>query len=155
MEETGAEYVAKSQAENEREEHLVIELGSIESERALHGGERRSRARPLSAGQMESLAALCDTFVPSIDVSNHAVDDDSVLTFYRTSASTAGASLRVTIRLFIQHIDAGTAFNGFVLGQRVNNGENASPKASSDEIVALAASNVDRNFHFMRKIELE
>ncbi|KAL6980002.1 long-chain-alcohol oxidase [Sarracenia purpurea var. burkii] len=94
MEKTSAEYAANSQAENEREERIVIELGSMESERALHGGERRSQVQPLSSGQMESLAALCDTFLPSIDICNEAVDADYVA-FYRTSASMAGTSQRV------------------------------------------------------------
>ncbi|KAL6544200.1 hypothetical protein OROGR_010697 [Orobanche gracilis] len=47
--------------------------------------------KPLSCGQMDALIALCDTLLPSIDVS----DDDQhrhqphVLQFYQTSASMA------------------------------------------------------------------
>ncbi|KAL6953276.1 long-chain-alcohol oxidase [Sarracenia purpurea var. burkii] len=94
MEQTRANYITNSQAKNEREEHVATELGSIQSERVLDGGGRRSRVRPLSSWEMESIIALCDTFLPSIDVSNHAVGDDSVATFYQTSASMAGATER-------------------------------------------------------------
>ncbi|KAL6953273.1 long-chain-alcohol oxidase [Sarracenia purpurea var. burkii] len=95
MEQTRVDYIINSQAENKREERVATELGSIQSERVLDGGGRRSRVRPLSSWEMESIVALCDTFLPSIDVSNHAVDHDSVATFYRTSASMAGATERV------------------------------------------------------------
>ncbi|CAA0838834.1 Long-chain-alcohol oxidase FAO4A [Striga hermonthica] len=52
---------------------------------------------PFSAGQMEALTALCDTLLPSVDISGddlrrqdlHAPLDD-VIRFYQTSASMAG-----------------------------------------------------------------
>ncbi|PIN26290.1 Glucose dehydrogenase/choline dehydrogenase/mandelonitrile lyase (GMC oxidoreductase family) [Handroanthus impetiginosus] len=59
---------------------------------------------PYSEGQMEALSALCDTLLPSIDVSDD-LDDDSVVQFYRASASMAGTPQRLAILLGekIQH----------------------------------------------------
>lgn len=54
----------------------------------------------LSAGQMEALVALCDTFVPSIDVSQLPVDDFSAIKFYQTSDSMAGTPRPVNILVF-------------------------------------------------------
>ncbi|KAL6957780.1 long-chain-alcohol oxidase, partial [Sarracenia purpurea var. burkii] len=94
MEQTRGDSVTNSHAENEREVHIATELGSIESERGLDGGGRRSRVWPFSSREMESLVALCDTFLPSIDASNNTADDDSITTFYRTSAFMAGTPER-------------------------------------------------------------
>ncbi|KAL0386644.1 UNVERIFIED_CONTAM: Long-chain-alcohol oxidase FAO4A, partial [Sesamum latifolium] len=41
-----------------------------------------------SSSQMEALTALCDTLLPSLDVSS-VDDDDSLIQFYQTSASMA------------------------------------------------------------------
>ncbi|KAL3645815.1 hypothetical protein CASFOL_010995 [Castilleja foliolosa] len=47
--------------------------------------------KPFSCGQMEALIALCDTFLPSIDVNtNDHHQSDDVIQFYQTSASMAG-----------------------------------------------------------------
>ncbi|KAL0330993.1 UNVERIFIED_CONTAM: Long-chain-alcohol oxidase FAO4A [Sesamum angustifolium] len=45
-----------------------------------------------SSGQMEALTALCDTLLPSLDVSS-VDDDDSLTQFYQTSASMAATPL--------------------------------------------------------------
>ncbi|KAF5749114.1 long-chain-alcohol oxidase FAO4A-like [Tripterygium wilfordii] len=52
-------------------------------------------ANSLSARQMESLSALCDTLLPSIDVADEDVVDSSLSNFYRTSASMAATPQRV------------------------------------------------------------
>ncbi|KAH0455690.1 hypothetical protein IEQ34_015722 [Dendrobium chrysotoxum] len=53
----------------------------------------------LSKRQMESLVALCDTLLPSVDPPPRDSDDsrdvDGVATFYRTSASMAGIAERI------------------------------------------------------------
>ncbi|KAI3453916.1 hypothetical protein Pfo_010579 [Paulownia fortunei] len=56
------------------------------------------RTKPFSCGQMEALSALCDTLLPSIDVSHDQLDQ-SVLQFYQTSASMAGTPQRVAVFL--------------------------------------------------------
>ncbi|KAI7995047.1 Long-chain-alcohol oxidase FAO4A [Camellia lanceoleosa] len=109
MDQDGAEYT--SSPESAREElHAVIELGSIDSQRLIDGvggGERtQPPSKSLSSAQMESLSALCDTFLPSINVSNGTtIDDDSLATFYRTSASMAGTQHQVEelIMVKLQH----------------------------------------------------
>ncbi|KAM3734457.1 hypothetical protein ACB098_10G015800 [Castanea mollissima] len=54
----------------------------------------REKVNSLSSWEMDSLIALCDTFLPSIDVSNLTIND-SVVKFYTTSASMAGTPERV------------------------------------------------------------
>ncbi|GJS94145.1 hypothetical protein Tco_0801113 [Tanacetum coccineum] len=44
----------------------------------------------LSSREMESLVALCDTLLPSIDISQDRVANDSLIKFYQTSASMNG-----------------------------------------------------------------
>ncbi|KAM1419854.1 hypothetical protein EV2_023800 [Malus domestica] len=44
---------------------------------------------------MESLTAICDTFLPFIDVSDATTANASLIAFYRTSASLAGTPQRV------------------------------------------------------------
>lgn len=55
--------------------------------RLLRGG-RFPYANKLSAREMMSLTAICDTFLPSMDISG--TGDESLATFYATSASMAG-----------------------------------------------------------------
>ncbi|KAL0330045.1 UNVERIFIED_CONTAM: Long-chain-alcohol oxidase FAO4A [Sesamum radiatum] len=57
-----------------------------------------------SSGQMEALTALCDTLLPSLDVSS-VDDDDSLTQFYQTSASMAATPLALSVLLGgkIQH----------------------------------------------------
>ncbi|XP_075508466.1 long-chain-alcohol oxidase FAO4A [Primulina tabacum] len=50
---------------------------------------------PYSPSQMEVLSALCDTLLPSIDVSRRDQLHESVVEFFRTSASMAGTPLPV------------------------------------------------------------
>lgn len=52
---------------------------------------------PFSPGQMEALSAICDTLLPSIDLSDrhHHQLDDSVIQFFQASASMAGTPQRV------------------------------------------------------------
>ena len=61
-----------------------------------NGREKGERVNSLSSWEMDSLIALCDTFLPSIDVSN-LTTDDSVVKFYTTSASMARTPERVRL----------------------------------------------------------
>ena len=61
-----------------------------------NGREKGERVNSLSSWEMDSLIALCDTFLPSIDASN-LTSDDSVVKFYTTSASMAGTPERVRL----------------------------------------------------------
>ncbi|GAV63740.1 GMC_oxred_N domain-containing protein/GMC_oxred_C domain-containing protein, partial [Cephalotus follicularis] len=70
-----------------KEEPTVIEFGD-DQKRLLCGGETQLYLNSLSSREMESLTAICDTFLPSITVSDF--NDDSVTMFYRSSASMAG-----------------------------------------------------------------
>ncbi|KAF9624894.1 hypothetical protein IFM89_015516 [Coptis chinensis] len=66
--------------ENER-------IHGINSHRLLRGGKPPS-PNTLSPRQMESLVAICDTFMPSIDM--HDTGDEDLRRFYMTSASMIG-----------------------------------------------------------------
>lgn len=112
MEQTKAETgVASPSKEREEQPTVIVELGSstaaTDSFRLLSSGGGGERVPPsssssfhpvdsLSSRQMESLSALCDTFLPSIDVSNDTLDD-SIATFFRTSASMVGTPHRVRL----------------------------------------------------------
>ncbi|KAJ8774069.1 hypothetical protein K2173_009500 [Erythroxylum novogranatense] len=86
------------------EDQMVVDLGNIDPQRLFLEGEyddHQVRHKPpfyissLSPSQMESLAAVCDAFLPSVDVPANTAVDDSVATFYRSSASMAGTPERV------------------------------------------------------------
>ncbi|BBH02685.1 Long-chain fatty alcohol dehydrogenase family protein, partial [Prunus dulcis] len=81
---------------NGRQEHAILidELDSVDKQRLFLGGERQLYPNSLSSREMESLTALCDTFLPSIDVSD-TTTNASLVAFYRTSASMAGTPQRV------------------------------------------------------------
>lgn len=70
----------------------MVKIGSVEE------GEKTGSSS-FSAAQMEVLTALCDTFLPSIDVSQLPVDDLSAIKFYQTSASMAGTPQPVNIHI--------------------------------------------------------
>ena len=82
-----------------KSDHTVIELGSIDTQRLLLGaGDQRERQKAptnsLSHREKQTLRALCDTFIPSIN-DIPAASDESVAKFYLTSASMAGIPDRV------------------------------------------------------------
>ncbi|XP_057966005.1 long-chain-alcohol oxidase FAO4A [Malania oleifera] len=97
----------------DRHEHRVvdIELTAGDAQRLLHGGgggvgggagttaaqtlRQSLYVNSLSSREMDSLAALCDTFLPSVRVPSDVKGDDAVATFYQTSASMAGTPQRV------------------------------------------------------------
>ncbi|KZV31733.1 hypothetical protein F511_00537 [Dorcoceras hygrometricum] len=54
-----------------------------------------AKACPYSPSQMEVLSALCDTLLPSVDVSRRDELHQSVVQFFRTSASMNGTALPV------------------------------------------------------------
>ncbi|XP_052209805.1 long-chain-alcohol oxidase FAO4A-like [Diospyros lotus] len=73
----------------------VTENGSVAAARPP---ATRSHRSSLSSSQMEVLAALCDTFLPSVDLPSGDDDGttpDAVATFYRTSSSMAGTPQEV------------------------------------------------------------
>ena len=74
---------------NEKGEELVIDLGSIDTQSLLIEGDKESYTNKLTAMEMESLTALCDTILPAVDPPENAADE-SVIRFYKTSASMAG-----------------------------------------------------------------
>lgn len=69
----------------------MIDLGSIDTEKFLmKGAQQPTRyANKLSAWEMDSLTALCNTFLPAMEPPNSTLDE-SVAQFYRTSPSTIG-----------------------------------------------------------------
>jgi len=82
---------------NEKEEHTMIKIDNFGTQDLLVEGERshsQAYVNSLSSWEMDTLTALCDTFLPSIDVSN-VTTNDSVVKFYNTSASMAGTPERV------------------------------------------------------------
>lgn len=75
---------------NQKGEELVIDLGSIDTQSLLmEGNEQSCYTNILSAREMESLTALCDTMVPAVDPPDNTADE-SVIRFYKTSASMVG-----------------------------------------------------------------
>ncbi|CAO2820076.1 unnamed protein product [Amaranthus hypochondriacus] len=78
-----------SQYENEKGEELVIDLGSIDTQTLLIEGDKQNYTNKLTAMEMEALTALCDTILPALDPPENAADE-SVIRFYKTSASMAG-----------------------------------------------------------------
>ncbi|KAL8139366.1 hypothetical protein V2J09_005387 [Rumex salicifolius] len=81
----------------EKKKVTIIDLGSIDSKSLLMEGGEDSKTEPgrrrfvnkLSERQMESLTALCDTFLPSLDVPNGVVPvDEPTLRFFKASAAT-------------------------------------------------------------------
>lgn len=91
----------KSCTDMELDHATVIEIGDIHDAGSGGGGGDRMRkvsyVNSLSARQMESLTALCDTFLPSVDPPGLAGDDDSTAEFFRTSASMAGTPELVSV----------------------------------------------------------
>lgn len=54
-------------------------------------------ANSMTAREMESLVAICDTLIPSLDASEVAHLDDSVAQYYSASASHTGTPDRVSV----------------------------------------------------------
>ncbi|XP_034702017.1 long-chain-alcohol oxidase FAO4A [Vitis riparia] len=76
--------------ENREQEHTLIELGVVEArQELLNGGGRQLYLNKLSSREMESLIAISDTFLPSVEAPHNAAHA-YVDKFYRTSASMAG-----------------------------------------------------------------
>ncbi|KAF8380847.1 hypothetical protein HHK36_028342 [Tetracentron sinense] len=118
-------------------EHSLIELNDIEADvpesmnstkTLLLTGGRPIYVNSLSSREMDSLAALCDTLLPSIHVSfSGAIDHHSLLTFFSTSASMAGTP---------QHPKTTTS------------------KEGSASFVFMALVDVVRDLHIVWEIEL-
>ncbi|XP_037497007.1 long-chain-alcohol oxidase FAO4A isoform X3 [Jatropha curcas] len=79
--------------EQQKKEEEVIELGTFLDDYVKHS---TFYVNSLSFPEMESLSALCDTFLPSNDVvSSSAAADDSIAKFFLSSASMAGTPQRI------------------------------------------------------------
>ncbi|KAH7514449.1 hypothetical protein FEM48_Zijuj11G0090800 [Ziziphus jujuba var. spinosa] len=97
MNQNGGRDAAFSSMSNGKQEHTDIELGNngyVDTQRLLLGGDKQLYANSLTSREMQSLTALCDTFLPSIPVSD-LVSDESVIKFYTASASMAGTPQRL------------------------------------------------------------
>ncbi|KAF6168914.1 hypothetical protein GIB67_038411 [Kingdonia uniflora] len=71
-------------------DHTTVELGELDLQ-AKHGTIQQPYRNTLSSHQMHTLTAFCDTLLPSIDLSDGITTiDDSLFTFYKTSASMTG-----------------------------------------------------------------
>lgn len=80
----------------QKQEKMVVELGSIDKETLqLWGEENHCYVNSLSSQEMESLSALCDTFLPAVDVKTAASIDKDIADFFRVSASAAGTPERL------------------------------------------------------------
>ncbi|KAG6633557.1 long-chain-alcohol oxidase FAO4A-like [Carya illinoinensis] len=96
-----------SKANGKQDKHMtVIEVGNVDEIQVINdlvgGGDHHHRdyyslpyVNSLSPWEMDSLTALCDTFLPSIDVTDDVTTDDSVIKFYATCASMAGTPERL------------------------------------------------------------
>lgn len=88
-----------SKANRKDNDHTVVELGNIDMQDLLEPGDHQTQpyyVNSLSSWEMDTLTALCDTFLPSVDVSD-VNPDESVVKFFSTSASMAGTPERVGI----------------------------------------------------------
>jgi hypothetical protein len=98
------------QPKDERDDHhTVVELGNIDMQELLEAGDHQTQTQPyynyvnsLSSWEMDTLTALCDTFLPSVDVSD-VTADESVVKFFSTSASMAGTPERVRTPYIYTH----------------------------------------------------
>jgi long-chain-alcohol oxidase len=87
-----------SRANGKEDDHTVIE---VDMQGLLEAGDHRRQGQPpynyvnsLSSWEMETLTALCDTFLPPVDVSD-VTTDEAIVKFFSTSASMAGTPERV------------------------------------------------------------
>lgn len=82
----------------QKQEKMVVELGNIDKETLqLWGEENHCYVNSLSSQEMESLSALCDTFLPAVDVKTAAATDKDIADFFRASASATGTPERVSM----------------------------------------------------------
>ncbi|CAA2978631.1 long-chain-alcohol oxidase FAO4A [Olea europaea subsp. europaea] len=79
---------------------------------------------------MEALVALCDTFVPSIDVSQLPVDDFSAIKFYQTSDSMAGTP----------RPGSGTVTNPSSISYKLNNADEENLKKGLERVLRILAA---------------
>lgn len=78
-----------------KQEHTVIEMGNMDKE------TQQFYANSLFPREMQSLTAICDTFLPSITVSSGTKVDENVATFFQASASMAGTPECVGYHFYI------------------------------------------------------
>ncbi|KAG2680068.1 hypothetical protein I3843_11G081000 [Carya illinoinensis] len=104
----GIDLRCTSKLNGKQEEHMVIDFVGdyVDTRGLLHVGEDHDHIRSvgamsninyvnsLSSWEMDSVTALCDTFLPSVEVSD-VTADESVVKFYATCASMAGTPERL------------------------------------------------------------
>ncbi|XP_065877308.1 long-chain-alcohol oxidase FAO4A [Euphorbia lathyris] len=71
---------------------LIFEFGDINDNPHHHVVETKNYHNSLSAREMESLTAICDTFLPPLSISD---DNSTTVNFFRLSASMAGTPHRL------------------------------------------------------------
>ncbi|KAI3792894.1 hypothetical protein L2E82_06785 [Cichorium intybus] len=76
--------------------------GSPDKREKSYNEHSYNYACPLSSRQMESLVALCDTLLPSVDVSKDRVVDGSLVKLYQTSASMTGTPNQVATMMLLK-----------------------------------------------------
>nr|POF22955.1 long-chain-alcohol oxidase fao4a [Quercus suber] len=104
-----------------------------------NGREKGERVNSLSSWEMDSLIALCDTFLPSIDVSN-LTTDDSVVKFYTTSASMAGTPERKYLNM---HVGWGT-----------DKRQTETPEEVADESGIMGVINLDWDLNTIKAMKI-
>ncbi|KAJ9556238.1 hypothetical protein OSB04_010852 [Centaurea solstitialis] len=79
----------------EMEEYTILQIDNPKHELQ----KQKNYAHSYSSQQMEALAALCDTLLPSINIPKHADNNDPLLELHHTSASMAGVPLQAAMML--------------------------------------------------------
>ncbi|KAB1208003.1 Long-chain-alcohol oxidase FAO4A [Morella rubra] len=94
MEPNGARDVRVISDQVNGHKELAVDLGEAHNLLMKGRDHRGVYVNSLSSWEMESLTALCDTYLPSLDLSD-VTTDESTVKFYGTSASMAGTPERV------------------------------------------------------------
>ncbi|KVH89826.1 Alcohol dehydrogenase, long-chain fatty [Cynara cardunculus var. scolymus] len=82
--------------DTEKEEYTILQIDTPLQEDNQRDSEH---THSFSSRQMEVIVALCDTLLPSINISNDRLLDDSLLNLYHTSASMIGIPLQVAMMM--------------------------------------------------------
>ncbi|XP_042477705.1 long-chain-alcohol oxidase FAO4A-like [Macadamia integrifolia] len=82
-----------------REANKVVTNTTISQSKQKANFNGTPHIKSLSSRQLESLLSICDTFLPSINISGDITVHDSVRTFYKTCASMAGTHQHVGVMI--------------------------------------------------------
>lgn len=103
MEPNGARDVRVISDQVNGHKELAVDLGEAHDLLMKGRDHRGVYVNSLSSWEMESLTALCDTYLPSLDLSD-VTTDESTVKFYGTSASMAGTPERVSLIPIYPHL---------------------------------------------------